>query len=369
VDPEALSIEWRAHGIDPWEIGSVLIDRRDTAATAGTIVGAILALAVGMALAAEPQQAAPFFRGKTVRVLVGSTAGGGLAAEARLLARYLPRYLPGSPSVVVEPTPGAGGLVAATLLARARPDGLTLAYLPMAPVSAQLLNPDSVRFDVRRFAFVGAPYASQHVCFFRRDSGVSSLEAWRASPRPLRMGATVPDGSMAFLARLLATTLSLPTQVVTGYPGSTEVRLALASGELDGVCTGWITVVRGWSSRSDVAVVLQSGLTPATDLPGVPLMKDVAPTPAARELLEAPLEALTALARFYVAPHGTPADRREALRLAMAKALADPAYLAEASTGLLVGDPLSGDVLEAHTRALFDLPPAALERLKHALGR
>jgi len=329
---------------------------------------AVLALAVGGAGRARTSaltQAADAFRGRTIRIVVGSTAGGTFAAEARLLARHLPRHLPGSPAVVVEPTPGAGGLVAATLLARTvAPDGLTIGYFTLAPVMAQLLDPRGARFDARRFEFVGSPYADRNVCLFSAASGITSLEAWRQSPRPLKMGATVPDSIMAVLASLLSSTLSLPTQVVTGYRGATEVRLAITSDELDGACMAWSGVVHGWPSRSGITIVVQTGERSEPALAGVPLVKDVAETADARELLIAPLDAMAEVGRFYALPPGTPSDRRDVLRQAFLATMRDPAYRAEAEAAGEVGTPIAGDRLAENIRTLLELPARVADRLR-----
>ncbi len=311
-----------------------------------------------------------FYRGKTLRILVGTSAGGGHDTEARLLARHLGRHVPGTPRVVVENLAGAGGLIAANTVARTvTPDGLTIAFIPTAVVAAQLLGSAGVRYDLRQFQMLGAAYADRRVCLFPAGRGIATLDDWKAARRPLRLGATGADSVTALFPTVLARILDLPAQVVTGYRGTAEIRFAIAAGELDGTCTSVGGARAGWPGLRDISVVVQGGVTPSSQLREVPLAIEYANTPEARELLGTFFEAFDALGRIYALPPGTPSSRRDTLRVALMETFRDPAYIEDGAAMGVTNDPMSGDEVDAHVRSLFSVTPESIARLKDALAR
>jgi tripartite-type tricarboxylate transporter receptor subunit TctC len=323
---------------------------------------------VAMSLAASSQ--AVDYRGKTVRIVVGASAGGGYDREARLLARHLTRHLPGSPRMVVDDVPGAGGLIAANTLARATPpDGLTLGYFPLAVLLAQLVGHPAIQYDIRKFEIVGAPYADRTVCVFPTSTGITSVDRWRGSSRPLKLGSTGRESVMHVFPSLLAETLGLRSQVVNGYKGATEVRLAIASGELDGACLGWGGVKAGWPDRREIAVVVQSGTEPHRELPDVPLAVSFAREPGAVALLGDTMGALSAGARIYVFPPRTPVAIRSAMTAALLATARDPAYARDAGEAGISNDPIDGAVLRARIESLLAVPGDVRAHLRQTLAR
>lgn len=328
----------------------------------------LMSVGVGARLA-RPQSNDDYYRGKTLRLVVGSSAGGGYDREARLLARHLARHVPGSPRVVVENVPGAGGLVLANTLAGAvTPDGLTVGFFPSAVVIGQLTGNRAVRFDLKRFEILGSAYGERLVCVFTAASGVRTLEHWKASRRPMKLGATSPDSTMQIFPALLQDALHLPVHVVSGYRGVAEVRLAMASGELDGGCLNWATVRTSFQARDGIALVVQAGLAPHPDLPDVPVASAFASTASARAMLGTVMDALGSAARFYAIPPGTPVERRDVLRRGLLATVRDPACLQDARQSGITFDPMSGDELAARILEIFSLPPALLDQMKRAVA-
>jgi tripartite-type tricarboxylate transporter receptor subunit TctC len=310
------------------------------------------------------------YAGQTLRIVVASTPGGALDLEARLLARHLARHIPGAPRVIVENQPGAGGLVAANLFARTvKPDGLRLGYFLLSAVASQLSGTETAPYDVRTFGFVASPRPDRPVCVLTKASGIASLDAWRASPRALTLGATGPGSIMETFPALLVSVIRLPMRVVGGYTGSTDVRLAMASGELDGVCMAWGAVKLAWPRREGVFLVVQGGTAPDPDLRDVPLSFELASTPDDRELLGPAVDAINAVSRFYALPPGTPADIRSGLQRAVMNTMRDPAYLDDARKMGVPMDPIDGDALKGHIERLYRLWPKIADRVMRALSR
>jgi tripartite-type tricarboxylate transporter receptor subunit TctC len=271
---------------------------------------------------------------------------------------------------VVENVPGAGGLITANTLASAiAPDGLTLGYLPAGVLFAQLLGTSGVRYDLRRFESVGAPTHDWPVCAVSKRSGVASIAQWRASTRPLRIGATGSESATSLLPALLSAMTDLPLRIIGGYRGSAEIRFAMASGEVDGVCQSWNGIKTGWPASAGPTPVLQSGTSARPDLPAVPLAWTLSRHPEAKSLLGELFDAAAAASRFYALPPGTPPNRRDLLRRAFADTMQDPAYLDEARAVGMTPDPVSGDPLTGRIKAFLDLPPPLVNTLQQALPR
>ena len=192
---------------------------------------------------------ADFFKGQTVRLVVGMSPGGGFQFAPPVLARHLSKHIPGKPAILVENMPGAGSLLAANYIARlARPDGLTVGMVSGAPVMGQLQGNKAVTFDVqdgdRRFARRMEP-----VCVVNRKSGIEDAAAWKASSRPVEIGVTSPGAGAHEVPLVVNAALGLPIHPVSGYPGTADIRLAVESGEVDGACFSSGTPLRRCGRR------------------------------------------------------------------------------------------------------------------------
>ena len=335
---------------------------------------ALLAATIVLALAgSSPLEAQSFFAGKTVRIVVGLAPGGGFDTYARLLARHLGRHIPGNPAIIVENMTGAGGLISANHLYRvAKPDGLSLAHVPGTLLLGQVLGQPGIEFDARRFEYIGATVKEEVVCSMTRASGVTSVEQWMAAKTPVKIGAVAPGAPTDNSPRILKAALGLPIQVVTGYKGTAEIRLAAEGGEVAGACWAWESMRATWRralEAGDAIPIVQVTSKPLADLPKVPLAISLAKIDEALRLIQVGIQDGSAYSRPFIAPPGTPKDRVQVLRKAFVAALSDPALRAEADRAQLTLDPVSGEELERLVAGLFSLDPPFVDKLKSILHR
>ena len=314
---------------------------------------------------------AKFFEGKTVRIVVGFSAGGGYDTYSRAIGRHLGRHIPGKPSVIVENMPGAGSLIAANHLYKiAKPDGLTIGNFAGGLVLGQVLGQPGIEFDARKFPWLGVPTRETCVCALTRASGVTSIDAWMGAKAPVKLGGTGVGATTDDVPRVLAATLGLPIQLVRGYKGTAEIRLAAESGELAGGCWQWESIKSTWRQgldSGDVAIILQVSTKPLPDLPRVPTTASLARTDEARQLINAGIMIPSEITRIYGLPPGTPADRVQTLRAAFAETMRDPEFLNDAKRSKLEIDPLGGEDLERAVQQLFKLDPTVVAKLKGIL--
>jgi tripartite-type tricarboxylate transporter receptor subunit TctC len=328
----------------------------------------LLAL-VGVPCAAAAQD--DFYRGKTIRIVVGYSAGGGFDTYSRAIARHLAKHVPGKPAVIVENMPGAAGLVAANSIYRAgRPDGLTIVNFQGTQVMGQILGREGVEFDARKFEWIGAPTRENAVCALTRASGITSAQQWAASRSPVKLGSVAPGGATHDVPRILQAALGLPIHLVRGYKGTAEIRLAAQSGEIAGGCWPWESLRPTWRQALDAgeaAVVLQVSDKRLSDLPGVPMALDLARTDEARQLIHTGIIVPTTVSRLYALPPATPADRVRTLRAAFLRTLSDPEFVNDARQAQLDIDPVAGEEVERLVGELFRTPPPVLAKLKELL--
>ena len=302
-----------------------------------------------------------FYKGKTIRVIVGGSAGGGFDIYTRAMARHMGKHIPGNPSLVVENMTGAGTFIAAKYLhSSAKPDGLSFGIFNGALILGRVLGMKGVDIDMRELEYLGVPVQDSTVCALRKESGVTNMDQWFASKTPMKLGGLSPGNSTSDVARIVGAALALPTQLVEGYKGTNEIRLAADAGELHGACWAWETLKVAWAnaiSAGDVNIVLQVTPKKLPDLPNVPFALDLAKTDEARLLLKAGAIDPAAIVRVYVTTPRTPKDRLEILRKAFAATLTDPEFVAEAKKANLDINPLTGDEVKKTVDDLFKLNP------------
>jgi tripartite-type tricarboxylate transporter receptor subunit TctC len=332
------------------------------------VTAAALALLV-LASAALPTFAqSPFFQGKTIRIVVGFSAGGGYDTFSRTISRHLGRHVPGNPSVIVENMPGAGSLIAANTLYRlAKPDGLTIGNFAGGLVLGQVIGQPGIEFDARKFAWVGVPSRETSACALTKASGITTLEKWLAATTPVKLGGTSMGATTDDVPRVLAATIGVPVQLVSGYKGTSEIRLAAESGEIAGGCWQWESIKSTWRKALDageVSIVLQIAPKPHPDLPNVPLADRFAKTDEARQVIHAGIVIPSAIGRLYALPPRTPPDRVATLRAAFLATMRDPEFVADATRAKLEVDAIGGDELERLVVEMFKLNPAVVAKLK-----
>lgn len=313
----------------------------------------------------------PFYRGKTIRIIVGYAAGGGYDLYSRTIARHIGKYIPGNPTLVVENMPGAGSLISANHLYKvAKPDGLAIGHFSGILFLGQVLGQKGIEFDATKFEHIGVPAKIEAACAFTKASGITSMEKWMASKAPVKMGATAPGTVGHDSTKILMATLAPPIQLITGYKGTSDIRLAVEGGELSGLCTGWESLKATWKramEAGDMVVVLQVLPKPHLDLPNVPLAISFAKTEEARQLIQTGIHDMSAISRPYLFPPGTPKERVRLLQKAFVETMKDSDFLADAEKSVLDIVPMTGEELERTVGGLFKLSPSLTARLKEVL--
>jgi tripartite-type tricarboxylate transporter receptor subunit TctC len=341
------------------------------------LTGRVWLYAAAIALLIVPErliaQEPDFFHGKTIRIVVGSSPGGGFDTYSRTLARHMGRYMPGNPNFIVENMPGAGQRIAANHVYKvARPDGLTVGNFFGGLLVGQVLGYSGIEFDAVKFQYIGVPVKDNPVCVATRASGITSYERWNTAKTPVKFGATGVDDLMLYgIPKILHAALGLPIQVVAGYKGTSDIRLAAEAGELAGACWGWESIRSTWKKAidgGDVNAVLQAVPKAQPDLTKVPLAIDMAKTDEARQLIQVGIHNVNAITRPYVLPPGTPKERVQFFRKAMADTLKDQNFLAEIKKANFAVDPISGEELESIINGLFKMKPETLGKLKEILN-
>ncbi len=334
----------------------------------------LIALAIVLVVGAwiSLAEAQPFYSGKTIRVVVATTPGGGFDAYSRAIVRHMGKHIPGNPSFVVENMPGAGFLIGTNYVYKqAKPDGLTMGNWIGTLVLHQLVGKKGVEFDARRFEYIGAPVKNQDLCLMSKASGITSAEKWVNSPTPVKMGATPPGSTPYDNAMVLKEATGLPMQVVSGYKGTAEIRLAIDAGEVAGLCgLAWASTKVTWRKQlesGEVKVVLQNSALAHRDLPDVPLAVSFAKTDLGRKLIQVALHDVSAITYIYSFPPGTPKDRVQIMRKALHDTLADPAFVAEAQKGNMEIDPVSGEEIEKIVNGFFKTEPPVVNKLRELL--
>ena len=272
-----------------------------------------LTLVSGAAIAA-----APFYQNKVVRITVGFSAGGGFDLWARLIARHLGKHIPGNPTVVVENVTGAGGLIQVNQLYKGtKPDGLTIGHINGGLILAQLVGQPGYEFDSMKFIYIGSSYKENDVYTFSKKSGITSADKWRTSPVPVKIGGLMPGNSLDNTDRVIKEILSFPTQIISGYKGSADIRIAVESGELAGGPTSFDSFWTTWKKSvdsGDMALVLQATAKPIKEIPDVPRIIDFAKTDEQKKFVQLVVHDANDYSRPFAFPPGTPQDRVETVR-------------------------------------------------------
>ncbi|MGH7795271.1 MAG: Bug family tripartite tricarboxylate transporter substrate binding protein [Candidatus Binatia bacterium] len=315
--------------------------------------------------------AAPFYEGKTIRIIVGTSPGGGYDTYTRLIARHFSKYIPGNPTIIVDNMPGAGGLISANHLFKVvKPDGLTIGHFVGGQFLQQLLAKPGIEFDALKFEYIGVPAQDNFVFGVGKTTGITSIEQWLASKTAVKFGAIAAGDGTYDVPKVVEAALGLPIQIVSGYKGTAPIRLAFNSGEVGGLSNSWQSFRSTWRKEletGEVMIVVQISSKPHPDLPKVPLAMNLAKTDEARKLIQAVAQAHGAAVRPYVLPPGTPKDRVQILRKAFMEAVKDPELLNEAAKANLEINPGSGEELERNVKELLRLDAALVTRLKEIL--
>lgn len=313
-------------------------------------------------------QAADFYDGKTITLVIGFPTGGGFDAFGRTVARHLNQHIPGKPGIVVQNMPGASSLNAANWLFNKAPsDGTVIGLIHGTATLEPLFKNDKALFDVRRFNWIGSPSTEYGIAFTWHTSQTRSIADARKRETPM---AGISTGAPAdFMTAMQNNLLGTRLKLVTGYPGTGAAALAIERGEVEGI-GGWYwsslnTEKADWLRDRKVNLLLQLSLEPHTELTkrGVPFIFDLIKDAEARQVVEVGL-AFLAIGRPFVAPPGVPASRIGELRSAFDRTVADPEFVKDASARRLpVERPRSGKEVEQLLADAYAAPRSIVDKV------
>jgi tripartite-type tricarboxylate transporter receptor subunit TctC len=322
-------------------------------------------------------QADSFYKGKTIRIVVGSTAGGFYDRWARLFARHMGKYIPGQPEIIAQNMPGAGSVIATNNVFKvAKPDGLTV-VMPLNSVYVdQLVGRKEVQFDLRKFHWIGSPAVESVIFYMRADAPYKSIADIIKAKEPPKCGSTGTASSDYILAKVLEQTVNAKINTVLGYPGGSEIDVAVEKGEV--VCRAHSTSAHfgrepfdSWHKRGFDRHIIQTSRkrdSRAADVPTTHEIFDEYKVPANSRRVAQVVLAAGDFGRPMMVTPGTPPERVKMLREAYVKTLNDPEVLTETKKARMDVDPTPAEELESLAKEIFDSPPEVLERVKKILA-
>lgn len=310
-----------------------------------------------------------FYRGKTLSMTIATSAGNDYDFRARLVARHMPKHIPGNPQILSRNMPGGGGIVATNWFAKLAPrDGTSLMMIQSNMMSAQALGTQGVAYDARKFFWIGNTTQTPNVINSWHTAEVKSIED--AKTKELVLGGSIGSASAVYpvlLNKLIGTKFKL----VTGYPGGNELNLALERGEIQGrgsnSWASWKSTRPKWLEEKKLIIIVQVGLQRAPDLPDVPTMIELAQNPLDKDVARF-ISADTAISRAIVVTEETPAERVQALRRAFDATMKDSEFLAEAAKTQMDISPLSGEESQKIAVSIVDTKPEVIARARELLG-
>jgi tripartite-type tricarboxylate transporter receptor subunit TctC len=317
----------------------------------------LISVAIVLAFLPVSAPAEDFYKGKIINLDIGYSPGGGYDLYARLLARYLGKNLPGDPTIVPSNMPGAGSLRAANYLySAAAKDGTVIGTFSRSIAIVPLIS--SVAFDARKFTWLGSMSTDVSVCISWATSPIKTWDDWKS--KQFVVGGEGAGSDPDIFPLMYHNVFGAKVKLVTGYPGTNDITLAMQRGEVDGLCgISWSTIKSqhaDWISDKKINVIVQAALKKDPELPNVPLALDLAQTEEQKQIVKL-LISTQALARPFVAPPGVPQDRKEALRTAFDATLNDPELRAEAKKEELDIEPISGAAIDALLADIYAYPP------------
>lgn len=331
------------------------------------VTAAALAATLTWSGSAAPARAAEPFAGKEIGIVIGYGVGGGYDAYARLLARHMGDHLPGAPTFLPQNMPGAGSLKAANYIFNVAPkDGTMIGTFAQQIAVAPLLG--DAAFDARKFSWIGSISGETSICITSAKSDIKSWDDMLTKPHVF--GGEGRGSDLDTLTMTLQTLFNTKTKLVTGYPGTSELLLAVERGEIDGLCGMSYSSLKSrfgqLLSEGKVRIILQAALTNAPGL-DVPNVINLAKNDEQRKMLTFIL-APNIMGRPYAAPPGTPAETLKILRDAFDATMADPAFLKDAASVKLDIVPITGQRVEEVVSQLYETPKDLIKKVTEVSG-
>ncbi|MGH7793991.1 MAG: Bug family tripartite tricarboxylate transporter substrate binding protein [Candidatus Binatia bacterium] len=335
-------------------------------------------LLLGMLQGAEVFGQAPYFQGKSIRVVVGYPAGSAHDKWARLIAPQLSKHIPGNPATVVQVMPGAGSMTATNYIyGVAKPDGLTLGVNNAALYFEQLLKKQEVQFDWSKFSWVGSTTRTSPILYMWANAPYKSIHDVRSATVPPKCGVTGTGNTGYYLPKLLEETIGAKFQLVTGYQGGADIELAVERGEVQ--CRAFtIQVFFGrepfniWRSKNQVRVLVYGGRKRDPRLPDTPLISELMDQYKTSETNRRLVTVMLGSGEFgsapMFAPPNIPPEQVKVLRAGYAKALTSPELIAEAKRQGLDAELIHGDEMEALSKDVLNQPAEVIALMKKVMG-
>jgi tripartite-type tricarboxylate transporter receptor subunit TctC len=329
-------------------------------------------LAVVALLACGPVQAqqdvGEFFKGKTLRIVVGAGVGSGYDITARILARHMPAHMPGNPTIIVQNQQGAGGLTMTNSLNANGPFDGTVIGAPFNGTPTQpLLQPQTAHFDAGKLTYLGSTNRETQVMYVWSTVPIRKLDEMKTAE--LVMGAQAPGSTQYDYPILLNRLLGYKFKVITGYESTPKIHLALERGEVQGTVANWSTLKAlnsDWLADKKICLLAQWGLNKLPEIGDVPSIFDYVTNDADRAAIKLVVARLEYGRPFFLPP-GVPADRIAALRQAFAATVKDPAFLGDSARAKIDVDPLGGEAVQALVEEVSKTPPDVVARVRDAL--
>jgi tripartite-type tricarboxylate transporter receptor subunit TctC len=327
-----------------------------------------LALLASAALATADRAAAQeeFYKGKTVEVLVGFSPGGGYDIYARALAQFLGKHLPGQPTVIVKNMPGAGSVTLVNYLLNIAPkDGTVFGTFDQSLIVAPLFGGEFAKVDAAKLSWVGSIAKGNTVCVTWHTSAIKNWDD--LLKKPSVFGGTGRQDVRYTQAAMIKNMFGADMKIVTGYKGSSDLRIAMERGEVDATCgdswTSLKSTAADWLRDNKINILVQFAIESHPEIRDVPLLIDKAQTAEDKAALRLLFGAQIA-GRPYAAPPGLPPERLQALRAAFDATMKDPEFLAFTDKAKLEVDPVTGQEIEAAVRDIYKTPPEVIARAK-----
>jgi tripartite-type tricarboxylate transporter receptor subunit TctC len=321
----------------------------------------------------DEKTVADFYHGKTVRIIVGFSAGGGYDQYSRLIARHLSKYIPGNPAIIVDNMVGAGSIIAANHTFNAAPkDGTIIGNISGPIILEQLFKNPAVQYDMAKFRYLAVPVSESYVMVVTRKPGVTTFDDLIGPKAKQVTFGGIPGSTVEHAPVLMRDILGANIKLVLGYKGTADVRLAIDSGEVDGFFNSWTSVkITSFDKvkNGEWLVLAQLSEKPIKDLivPDVPTIPMIAKTNESRLLLKYGTSTPNEFGKVYVLPPGTPADRANALESAFTKVFADKELLVDAEKGKLEIDPTIGEEIHKLVVEFLGMTPELRGKLQTAL--
>lgn len=330
---------------------------------------AVSTLLAGATLPAAADDVADFYKGKTVRLVIGYGAGGGYDVYAKMLARFIGEHIPGNPTVIAQNMPGAGSRNAANWLYKVAPkDGTVLAVLSQATPADQALGQPGIQFDVRNFNWIGNMVVVNNIMITWAESGIRTIED--AKKRPIAIGATGASSPSVLYPTVSNNLFGTQFRIVSGYPGGGDIMIALERREVDGRGSdSWASLKANnpdWIRDGKVNILFQVGPHREPDLPGPPLLTELAQNNEQRQILEV-ISGDAAVGRPVLTAPDVPAERVRALRKAFDDTMKNPAFREAAKKARMYFNPIGGEELQQIVTRIVSPSPQVIERVKEVI--